>query len=204
LQVNVIKKDILFWRIDVRTSYYFKLDMVEKSNIDKLIDNLLNKSKDEPMKYGEQLVRIGGSEIQEKLIHVLKNGDMDDAFLATKVLALMDNKQASLDALFEVIHLPANQNKNGGLVSLIEEFDIIDKFVDLFRIYLFGNFKSATLAKVHLDYAEFDITPRTLKKAEKHFNHFLNNASNGDDFELKKAEAATILAELKEILDEEE
>jgi len=180
------------------------MDSVEKSNIDKLVDNLLDKTKDEPMKYGEQLVRIGGSEVQEKLIHVLKSSDMEDAFLATKVLSMMDNKSATLDTLFEVIHLPSNQQNNGGLVSLVEEFDIIDKFVDLFRIYLFGNFKSSTLAKVHLDYAEFDITPRSLKKAEKHWSHFLNNASKSDDFELIKAEAATILAELKQILEEEE
>ncbi|EPR67518.1 hypothetical protein [Cyclobacterium qasimii] len=180
------------------------MESFEKNNIDKLIDNLLDKAKEEPMKYGDQLVRIGGSEVHEKLLHVLKTGDMDDAFLATRVLAMMDNKPATLDALFEVIHLPANQQNNGGLVSLVEEFDIIDKFVDLFRIYIFGNFKSSSLAKVHLDYAEFDITPRTLKKAEKHWNHFLNNASKNDGFELIKAEAGTILEELKEILEEEE
>lgn len=180
------------------------MDNTDKSHVDRLIEQLLDKSNEDPMKYGDQLVRIGGEEIQEKLIHVLKSGEMDDAFLATKVLSMMENKQQALDALFEVIHRPANQHQNGGLVSLVEEFDIIDKFVDLFRVYLFGNFKSSTLAKVHLDYAEFDITPRTLKKAQKHWNHFLNNSSNGDDFELKKAEAATILAELKALLEEEE
>ena len=180
------------------------MESVEKSNIDKLIDNLLDKAKEEPMKYGEQLVRIGGDEVHGKLIHVLKTSDMEDAFLATKVLSMMENKSATLEVLFDVIHHPSNQHNNGGLVSLVEEFDIIDKFVDLFRIYIFGNFKSSSLAKVHLDYAEFDITPRTLKKAEKHYNHFLNNASKSDGFELIKAEAGTILEELKEILEEEE
>lgn len=180
------------------------MDSTENNHIDRLIEKLLDKSIEDPMKYGDQLVRIGGEEVQGKLIHVLKTGEMDDAFLATKVLSKMDDKQIALDALFEVIHRPANQHQNGGLVSLVEEFDIIDKFVDLFRVYLFGNFKSSTLAKVHLDYAEFDITPRTLKKAQKHWNHFLNNSSNGDDFELKKAEAGTILAELKDLLDEAE
>lgn len=178
------------------------MDSAEKSNINKLIEGLLDKNKEEPMKYGEQLVRIGGSEVQEKLIQVLQSGNTEDAYLATRVLALMDNKSMALDALFEVIHLPSNQHNNGGLVSLLEEFDLINSFVDLFRIYLFGNFNASTLAKVHLDYAEFDITPRTLKKAEKHWHHFLNNASKNDGFELKKAEAATILAELKQLLEE--
>ncbi|GAB2995003.1 hypothetical protein GCM10027284_12010 [Cyclobacterium sediminis] len=180
------------------------MDSTENNHIDRLIGKLLDQSNEDPMKYGDQLVRIGGEEVQGKLIHVLKSGEMDEAFLATKVLSRMENKQITLDALFDVIHRPANQHQNGGLVSLVEEFDIIDKFVDLFRVYLFGNFKSSTLAKVHLDYAEFDITPRTLKKAKKHYNHFLNNSSKGDDFELKKAEAETILAELKDLLDEEE
>lgn len=114
------------------------MDSTEKSHIDRLIEKLLDKSNEDPMKFGDQLVRIGGEEIQEKLIHVLKSGEMDDAFLATKVLSMMDNKELALDALFEVIHRPANQHQNGGLVSLVEEFDIIDKFVDLFRVYLLG------------------------------------------------------------------
>ncbi|MEX2564644.1 MAG: HEAT repeat domain-containing protein, partial [Cyclobacteriaceae bacterium] len=128
--------------------------------------------------------------------------DMEDAFLAAKVLATMDAKEESLDVLLEVIHLPANKNQNGGLVSLLEEFDLSEKFVDLFRIYLFGNFKASALAKNHLDYTEFDINSRTLKKAEKHWNHFLNNATNDDAFELRKEEAGTILQEIRELLQE--
>ena len=179
------------------------MDSPGKSNLDKLIEGLLDKTQGEPMKYGDQLVRIGGTEVQERLIQVLQSENMEDAYLATRVLAQMDNKSTSLDALFKVIHLPSNQHNNGGLVSLLEEFDLATSFVDLFRIYLFGNFNASTLAKVHLDYAEFEITPRTLKKAEKHWHHFINNASKNDGFELKKAEAATILAELKQLLEEE-
>jgi hypothetical protein len=178
------------------------MDLAEKSNIDRLMERLLDKTQAEPMKFGNQLVSIGGTEVQEGLIQVLQSGNMEHAYLATRVLAQMDNKSTSLDALFEVIHLPSNQHNNGSLVSLLEKFDLTNSFVDLFRIYLFGNFNASALAKVHLDFAEFDITPRTLKKAEKHWNHFLNNASKNDSFELKKAEAATILSELKQLLEE--
>ena len=76
------------------------MDSTEKSHIDRLIDKLLDKSNEDPMKYGDQLVRIGGEEVQEKLIHVLKSGEMDDAFLATKVLSRMENKPIANTMIF--------------------------------------------------------------------------------------------------------
>lgn len=174
----------------------------DHNNIQQLINLLLNKTEENPLKYGDKLALMGGAEVREALIRVLQSGDMDDAFLATKVLAKMEEKENSLEALLEMIHNPAHRHHNGGLVSLLEEFDLSQKFVDIFRIYLFGNFKASTLAKDHLDYTTFDITPRTLKKAEKHYNHFLNNPTADGAFELKKEEASQILHDLRTLLED--
>lgn len=172
-----------------------------EEKINGLLEKMLDKEQEEPLKYGEHLARIGGPELRQRLIRLMKEGDMEQAFLGGKTLSMMpEEKDKSLDALLEVIHHPANHPHNGGLVSLLDEFDLSQKFVDLFRIYLFGNFKASALAKVHLDYTEFDISPRTLKKAEKHWKHFLHNASHDEAFELKKEEAETILKELEDLL----
>jgi len=175
--------------------------MTMEEQIDDLILKFLNKDEGDPYHYGDKLAKIGTPEVKEKLIAIVKGDDMDNAFLAAKVLGSMEENSVALNALLEVIHLPANRGYNGGLVSLLEDFDLSDKFVDIFRIYLFGNFKAHTLAKEYLDYTEFDITPRTLKKAEKHWNHFLNNSSADEWFELKKQEAEVIFKEIREILE---
>ena len=171
-----------------------------EQQIDELMLKFLNKEEGDPYYYGDKLAKIGSAEVREKLIAVVKGEDMDNAFLASKVLGKMEDNGEGLDAILEVIHLPANRGSNGGLVSLLEDFDLSDKFVDIFRIYLFGNFKAYSLAKEYLDYTEFDITPRTLKKAEKHWKHFLNNSGADEWFELKKQEAEEIFKEIREIL----
>lgn len=175
--------------------------MTMEQQVDDLLNKFLNKDEADPYFYGDKLAKIGTPEVKEKLIAVLKGEDLDNAFLAAKVLGSMEDNADALNALLDVIHLPANKKANGGLVSILEDFDLSEKFVDIFRIYLFGNFKAYSLAKEYLDYTEFDITPRTLKKAEKHWNHFLNNSSADEWFELKKQEAEIILNEIREILD---
>lgn len=173
-----------------------------ENNIDDLIGKLLDKEQKDPYLYGDKLKKIGTQEVFEKLISVVKGGNMEEAFIATKVLGQMEDNEAALDAVLEVIHDPTNKNTNGGLVSLLEEFDLSGKFVDVFRIYLFGNFKSSVLAKSYLDYTEFDITPRVLKKAEKHWNHYTNNSKQDEEFELKKEEVETMLSEMKAMFEE--
>ena len=75
--------------------------------------------------------------------------------------------------------------------------------MDIFRVFLFGNFKAQALSKMYLDEVEFDMTPRTLRKAEKHWNHYLHNPEDEGSLELKRLEVEPILAEIKALLSEE-
>ena len=84
----------------------------------------------------------------------------------------------------------------------MEEFDLSESFVDIFRVYLFGNFKAETLAKEYLDSVEFEITPRTIRKAEKHWNHYLHNPEDEGSLAIKKAEVEPMLLEMKELFSE--
>jgi hypothetical protein len=84
----------------------------------------------------------------------------------------------------------------------MEEFDLSERFVDIFKIYLFGNFKASTLAKSYLDEVEFDITPRTIRKAEKHWQHYLHNPEDEESVNLKKSEVEPMLLEMKQLFSE--
>jgi hypothetical protein len=169
-------------------------------DVDSLFGRFLAKETENPLYFGEKLAKVGTEEVRMRLLSLLDQEDMEDAYLAVKALLLMPNREETLERLLSAILRPANRVKNGGLVSLLDEFDLGDHFVDVFRIFLFGTFKASTLAKGYLDSMEFAISTRTLKKVEKHWNHFLNNASNDDSFELKKIEGEEIIQEMKDLL----
>jgi ribonuclease BN (tRNA processing enzyme) len=114
----------------------------------------------------------------------------------------MANHERALGPLLEVIHDKNNIQTNGGLVESLESFDLREKFVDIFRIYLFGNYKASSLAKEYLDYTEFDISPRIIRKAEKHWCHYKNNIKQDEAFEIKKRETDSIFKDLHALFDE--
>ncbi|MBD8489249.1 HEAT repeat domain-containing protein [Echinicola sp. CAU 1574] len=172
------------------------------ANIDLLINKMCDKKEEEAYIYADELAEIGGEEVLNKLLIVLKGEDVESAYLAARALSAMENNQEALAPLLEVIHDKNNKMKNGTFVQSLEGFDLSEKFVDILRIYLFGNFKASFLAKDYLDYTEFDITPRTIKKAEKHWKHFQNNSKQDEAFEIKKEETESILNDLKAMFDE--
>ena len=92
-----------------------------------------------------------------------------------------------------------NKQQQGAFVQILEEFDLSQRFVDVFRVYLFGNFKASSLAKEYLDSVEFDISPRTIRKAEKHWNHYLHNPEDPDSLSIKKSEVEPMLLEMREL-----
>lgn len=166
-------------------------------NIDILVQRMIDKDEKEAFKYADQLGKIGTEEVLDKMLFILKSHDTENVYLASKVLGMVENNERALGPLLEVIHDKNNIKSNGGLVESLEFFDLREKFVDIFRIYLFGNYKASILAKEYLDYTEFDISLRIIKKAEKHWNHYQNNVKQDEAFEIKKREALTILGELK-------
>ncbi|QDH80503.1 HEAT repeat domain-containing protein [Echinicola soli] len=171
-------------------------------DIDLLIQKMCDKQEEEAFNYADQLAEIGGKEVLERLVEVLKGEDMESAYLAARGLAAMENNDAALDPLLEVIHDKQNKMRNGTFVQSLEGFDLSDKFVDILRVYLFGNFKASLLAKEYLDYTEFEITPRVIRKAEKHWKHFQNNSANDQEYDIKKQEIEEILGEMRGMFDE--
>ncbi len=165
-----------------------------------LIERMCDKDEDEAYNYADKLAEIGSEEVLHELIKILKGEDLDNAYLAARALAKMDNNMEALDPMFDVILDKENKNKNGAFVQALEGFDLSSKIVEICRIYLFGNFKSSALAKVYLDYEEFDVSPRVIKKIEKHLNHFENNIARDDgEYIIKKNEVEKIVNEMREL-----
>jgi len=170
--------------------------------IENLLARMCDKQEEEAFKYADKLAAIGGEEVLHKLIELVKSDDIECVHLAARALAKVEDNQAALETIMDAIHDKDNRHQNGALVQALEGFDLSSSFVDLFRIYLFGNFKSSLLAKEYLDYVEFDITPRVIKKAEKHWNHFVNNSKHDEEFDIKKTEVEEMLSEMKSMFEE--
>lgn len=171
-------------------------------NIENLLAKMCDKQEEEAFKYADMLAEIGGEQVLKKLIPLIKSNDIEYVYLAARALAKIDGNQAALEAVMDAIHDKGNRHQNGALVQALEGFDLSSSFVDLLRIYLFGNFKSSLLAKEYLDYVEFDITPRVIKKAEKHWNHFVNNSKHDEEYRIKKTEIEEMLSEMKGMFEE--
>ena len=152
----------------------------------------------------EVLAKIGGPDVIERLLTMLYEEDLDIQYLAVKTLSQIENNQSALPGLFSAIHDPKLKSRNGSLVQALEGFDVSDHFIDIFKLYLNGGLKAAAMAKDLLDYTEFNISSRTLKKAKKHLHHFVNNSFKDDSSDSKIIEATDIINDLEVLINESE
>ncbi|MCP4520402.1 MAG: HEAT repeat domain-containing protein [Cytophagales bacterium] len=112
--------------------------------------------------------------------------------------------ERTVEPLFEAIHKKENENTRGVLVGCLETFEIDSYFVDVFKLFLFGNFKVSAFALDLLNHKSFDIRQRTLKKASKALHHYSHNIGKDDEAAQGKLQEGTeILKEIEELLQEE-
>ena len=121
--------------------------------------------------------------------------------MAARTLGLIKNNAVALDALLETID--NNPSIAGDLMVFLDGFDLSDKFVPIFKYSLYGSFKVVSIAEELLDYKEFDITPRVLKKATKAWNHYGNNEKHDEVSEQKKEEGGDEEEDLRDYLENE-
>lgn len=170
-----------------------------QEEIQKLFDRMCDPKESEAFYFADKLGALADEEAKDKLIELVKGDHWEVAYLACRSLSKTPFQEEALDTIVETIFDKKNKSVQGAFVQILEEFDLSSRFVDVFRIYLFGNFKSSTLAKDYLDEVEFDITPRTIRKAEKHWNHYLHNPEDEGSLNLKKSEVEPMLQEMREL-----
>lgn len=170
-----------------------------ENNVDFLIERMTDKQEQESFKYAEKLAAIGGEEVYNKTLQLLKSDDWEISSLAAKVISRLEGREEALDTLMEIIHDRENITRSGELVEALEAFDLSNHFVDVLRIYLFGSYKASVLAKDYLDHTEFDITPRVIKKAQKHWKHYQNNVKRDEAYQIKAREVEAIFRDLEDL-----
>lgn len=175
---------------------------MQEEKIDEIIAQMIVEGQSKAYEYSDQLIRIGGQYILDKMVALLQSDNDEIQYLASRTLGLMEENDKALEPLFEAINDKKNKENQGMLSEHLEEYDCSEKFVQLFKLYLFGSVKASAMAKNVLDYEEFDITPRVIKKAEKAWSHYVNNVKQDETFDLKKEEIDELLGELKAFLEE--
>lgn len=171
-------------------------------NEKELLDLIENPNDDKVYETSDTLGAIGGQETLTALIKLLNHDKPEVVFLASRTLGLMKENEEALEPLFEAINDKKNAPIAGDLMMALEGFDVSEQYVSIFRLYLFGSFKVSKLAKELLDYKEFNITPRVLKKASKHWNHYKNNTKQDDAFKLVEQEVNEMFSDLEEFINE--
>ncbi len=174
-----------------------------EEEVQKLLDKMCDPIESNAYFFADKLGKVADEDVKGKLIELVKGDNWEHAYLASRALSVSNFNEEGLDAILEAIFDKKNKANQGEFVQIMEEFDLSGRFVDVFKIYLFGNFKSSTLAKSYLDEVEFDITPRTIRKAEKHWNHYLFNPEEEGSVILKKSEVEPMLQEMKQLFLEE-
>lgn len=170
-----------------------------QEEIEKLFERILDPKEEDAYHYADKLGKLADENAKDKLIELVKGDNWEIAYLACRALSKTSWNEESLDVIFDKIFDKANKSVQGAFTQILEEFDLSERFVDVFRVYLFGNFKASTLAKDYLDGIEFEITPRTIRKAEKHWNHYLHNPEDEGNLIIKKAEVEPMLQEMREL-----
>jgi hypothetical protein len=173
-------------------------------NISELIEQLSGEIADNAYEASDSLGHIGTEDTVIELIKLLKHSNSESRIMAARTLGLIKDNGMALEPLFEAIEDKENASYAGELLVALEGFDVSGHYVDLFKLYLFGGFKVSMFAKELLDYKEFDITPRVLKKSLKHWNHYSNNVKQDEVYQLRKIEIEEILNDLKAYIGDEE
>jgi hypothetical protein len=166
-------------------------------DIDAWIERMKDPAEESAWKMSDRLAALNDMVVAEKLLPLLYSDDDETQYLAARTLSKMKNNHSTIQALLDAIFDKRNQHRNGALVEALEGYNLSEHFNDIFKIFLYGNFKASFLAKELLDSVEFELVPRNLRKAEKHLHHFRNNLrKDGNDTE-RLAEAEEIIRELQ-------
>ena len=173
------------------------------TDISVYINQLSEENNEAAYKASDALGRLGGEEVVEKMVQLLNHSHEETRVLAARTLGLIKDNAEALLPILEAVKDKQNREIAGDLLMALEGFDVSQIYVELFRLYLFGTFKVSTVAKGYLDFKEFDISSRVIRKAEKHWNHYANNIKHDEVFEVRKAEVEEMLDDLRAFLEHE-
>jgi hypothetical protein len=170
------------------------------TDITNYVSRLTGEMTENAYKASDALGRIGSEEVVAAMTALLDHPYPESRIMAARTLGLVKNNEGALASIIEAVKNKENQAIAGDMLVALEGFDLSNQYVELFKLYLFGSFKVSMIAKNLLDYKEFEITARVLKKAQKHWDHYSNNIKHDDVFDLRKAEVEEMLDDIRKFL----
>jgi hypothetical protein len=152
----------------------------------------------------DKLAAIGGEGVIQPLLSLLSSSNYNTVYLAARALSKCKDNDLAIETVFELIKNGKEPFLKGILAEALSGFNCSEYFVEVLKLYLFGSLKVSAMAKEVLDEQEFAITPRVIRKAEKHWKHYVHNVKHDDDFALKKEEVESMFQTMKELFEGEE
>ena len=166
------------------------------------LEKMIDPDEKEAYYFADKLGEKADEEVKDKLLVLLRGDHWEHAYLASRALAKSPFKEEGLEATIEAVFDKKFKSVQGAFAQVLELYNLEFKFVDILKIYLFGNFKASQLAEGYLNEVEFDISPRTIRKAEKHWNHYLHNPEDDGSLQIKKDFVEPMLLEMKDLFSE--
>ncbi|MHA7128801.1 HEAT repeat domain-containing protein [Algoriphagus namhaensis] len=167
-----------------------------------LLEKMLDPEEKEAYFFADKLGKNADEETRDRLLELIQGNQWESAYLACRALAQSEFADLGLQATLEAVFDKRNKGVQGAFVQVLEHYNLEHSFVDVLKIYLFGNFKASQLAESYLNEVEFDITPRTIRKAEKHWKHYLHNPEDEGSTQIKRDFVEPMLQEMRDLFSE--
>ena len=149
----------------------------------------------------DKLAKVEGEDVLNRLMGLFSSNNEDTLYLAARTLSKREDNGKVLEAVFELIKTTKNPFLKSVLTESLAGFDCSEYFVEVFKLYLFGSIKVSAMAKEVLDSQEFAIIPRVIRKARKHYEHYLYNVKKSDDVFQKMEEVEEMFQTMSDLFE---
>ena len=137
----------------------------DHAEFEKLKKNILSKDHDIAISSSDRLAEIGGDEVVDFLISLLKASEQHTRnYAALALREIADNR--ALDPLLNAIFKKENHNHNQTLVYALETLDCSNHLVEIFKILFYESYVGKISASKILDEQIFSFTKQDLLTIE--------------------------------------
>jgi hypothetical protein len=170
-------------------------EIISKQEIESLKQNMFSDDWELVKSSADKLGEIGGEEITDFLISLLKSENSGLRNRAALALEEIKNNRA-VEPLLEAIFKKENHNYNGTMVFALESLDCSRNLKDIFRILFYESFEAKISAYRILTEQKFDFTQEDLTEIKQMFDGCKSHPDKCPCFEDEKIQ--TIIQEAVE------
>lgn len=133
----------------------------------------------------DKLGELGGDEVVDFLISVLKSPDALQRNSAALVLRDIGDNRAA-ESLWREILNPQNRNRRATMVYALERMDCSQKLPELFDLLFYGSYEARMYAGTILEEQDFEFSEADLHSIQDKWNDLQRHPEKCPDFEACK------------------